>query len=124
MDWYGDEWLERQKAAYTVRVNDAGENLAEAMRTQISVQGPPRSLPGDPPHMDTTALHESIEVIPGEEGDLIFASIGTAIFYGILLEYGRSNCAPRPWLLRTLLQEQDAIMARIAGEVDTGGGGI
>ena|SRR3990172_5664840 len=70
----------------------AGEIEAQ-IRTAISIQGPPRSLPGEPPHKDTGRLHANFRVTAGSEGLNVWA-----MPYAWFLEGGTVNMDPRPFV--------------------------
>ena len=76
-----------------------GERRAKEL---VSIQGPPRSSPGNPPHMDTQQLHDGItsEVDAGQ----MAARFGTDVPHGFMLEVGTSKMAARPWLRRSAME--------------------
>jgi len=85
-----------------------GVNLySEAVRDKISVQGPPRSTPGNPPHMDTTALHEGFGYTVIKEQ--LTARAGSDQSYSLDLEFGNSRMQPRPFIRSTLIERRDDI---------------
>lgn len=115
-EWHGDEFFSGITQQITSGVAEASLTLQGKMKELISIQGPPRSKPGEAPHKDTSQLYESIEAIgPAVQGDLVVASVGTSVEYGILLEYGTSKMAARPWLTRSLRENQSVIAAQIVG---------
>ena len=115
-EWHGDEFFTGIRQRITSGVEQAALTLKTAMQELISVQGPPRSSPGEAPHKDTGDLYASIQAIgPVVQGDLVVASVGTDLRYGILLEYGTSRMAARPWLSRALRQTQTQLAAQIVG---------
>lgn len=115
-DWHGDEFFADVRTRVTGGVGQAAQDLKASLQVLIGIQGPPRSKPGEPPHRDTGALQASIEVNgPAEQGDAVFASVGTALEYGRYLEFGTSRMAARPWLSRGLYQNNDRIARTITG---------
>jgi hypothetical protein len=111
-DWHGDSFFEAVRDRISANVAKAANELRTDMRILIGIQGPPRSVPGESPHMDTQALRDSVEMIgPAVQGDLIFSSVGTALFYGAILELQMN----RPWLSRGLHNNEAKIAATIIG---------
>ncbi len=81
------------------RVHNAAAHLMRKLFDQIiisiSVQGPPRSQPGEPPHMDTTKLVTTF-VFEYIEEQLVYR-ISSPEEYSIMLEIGTSRMAARPF---------------------------
>lgn len=91
---------------------DSGANLyAQEVRDKLGIQGPPRSLPGEPPHMDTQALIAGF----GHQIDRanLIAVIGADVDYALDLELGRANMAPRPYIRGTLIEHANDIAKEI-----------
>lgn len=110
----GDDFFAGIRRQIASGVAAAAEDVKATAKQLTSTQGPPRSLPGNPPHKDTGELYASVEAIgPADDGDLIVASVGTSIPYGLYLEMGTSRMAARPWLGRALRQRQSAIARQI-----------
>lgn len=84
-------------------IDDAAMHLVGAIKDRIGVQGPPRSAPGNPPHMDTRVLHDSID--HATDPAALTATVGTDVFYGQTLELHMS----RPFMVPTLLEQADEI---------------
>lgn len=68
------------------------------LRATISIPGPPRSLPYDPPRMETGVLQESYEVDVNTRGDRWTGEIATDVEYAKYLELGTRYMEPRPHL--------------------------
>lgn len=118
-NWHGDDFFNGVVDRITKNVGKAANGVRDYAKQLIGIQGPPRSLPGEPPHMDTTRLMNSVEVIgPAAQNDLVFASIGTSVPYGKYLEFGTTHTAARPWLVRSLRERQDATTKTIAYGTD------
>jgi hypothetical protein len=115
-EWHGDEFFSGITQRITAGVAEASLTLKSKMKELISIQGPPRSKPGEAPHKDTSRLYNSIQAIgPAVQGDQVIASVGTDVPYGIMLEYGTSRMAARPWLTRSLRENQSQIAKQIIG---------
>ncbi len=103
------------------RLARAGEYLQSRMRYAISIPGPPRSLPGESPHIDTSDLIESIAVVgvvAADVGDLFEAQkvlVGSPLIYSGYLEFGTMRMAPRPFVLRTLNEQIGAVLDIMTG---------
>jgi hypothetical protein len=89
-------------------LDDAAKYYAERLKAKISIQGPPRSTPGNPPHMDTGDLHDSIEAQPVDVASLT-ARIGSDMPYASTLEL----TTDRPAWVPTLIEEADEIGRRV-----------
>jgi hypothetical protein len=80
----------------------------------ISTPGPPRSSPGNPPHVDTGALVASIE--SSVDNRDMTGRVGTNLEYGLYLELGtKRGLAPRPWLRRALAETMSRVRSIMAG---------
>jgi len=91
-------------------VKKAAEYMKMRLKEKVS-QGysPPPSLPGNPPHVDTGELWNSIT----------YRVQGTTITFkaaqhGIYLEYGTSKMAARPWLNNTMLLHNNRVQHIVA----------
>lgn len=113
LKWYGPQCRQAVHARLAKNLDEAAEYTEESLAALISVQGPPRSTPGNPPHMDTTELWQSIDHVT--DTNALVATVGTDKEYAVYLEMGTSKMAPRPWFLRTLLFIQGAL-ARILAQ--------
>jgi hypothetical protein len=112
MKWYGPQATSRLEKKLGGNMERAGRELALRVRTAISTQGPPRSAPGQPPHIDTQVLIASY----GHETD--YANLGTRIGsdvpYSVYLEAGTPDMAARPHLVSTLLASANDLAHLIA----------
>jgi hypothetical protein len=112
--WHGDEFFEGVRSKLTAGVGAGGELVADKMRESISVSGPPRSSPGEPPHVDSGVLLASIQVVgPAVQGDVIVAAVGSDVPYSVYLEYGTSRMAARPFMSRSIYDNQTEIGERV-----------
>ncbi len=116
-EYHGTEFFEGIRERVTIGVGEAANILKDELKELISIQGPPRSKPGESPHKDTGDLYASIEMIgPAVQEDMVVASVGTEIIYGRWLEFGNSQMAARPWLSKGLIQSQEHLTDRIFGK--------
>lgn len=112
--WDGDAFLAGFCAKMTTNVASAANLVKDKMKQLTGIQGPPRSVPGEPPHMDTTELNKTIAVIgPADDGDMIIASIGSPVPQAAYMEYGTRRVAARPWASRALRESQQAVVSVI-----------
>lgn len=86
------------RAGARAAVDAVSELAVEELKIETGTQGPPRSLPGGAPHMDTTELNLSIRKQNYSESGVEGAVIGEDTPYALALEFGNpeSNLAPRP----------------------------
>jgi len=136
VQWGGPEFKKKVDAAAVKGLEAAATHLRLKMRANLTVQGYPvarRSRPGEFPRMDTTSLVKSITATRASESNL---SVGVGVRanamndginqyisnvhshhggptpvndYALWLEFGTKNMAPRPFMLRTLLEESDKL---------------
>lgn len=88
-------------------LEDAASHYEERLKEKIGIQGPPRSTPGNPPHMDTKALHDSIE--HQVDAASLTARIGSDVEYASTLEL----TTDRPAWVPTLIEEADELGRRV-----------
>jgi len=84
-------------------LEDGVDLYSEAVREKISTQGPPRSTPGSPPHMDTKALHDGFGYVVVKEQ--LTARAGSELPYAAALELTMD----RPYIRSTLIERRDDI---------------
>lgn len=89
-------------------LEDAASFYEEKVAEAISIQGPPRSTPGNPPHMDTRFLHDESLDHEVDAGNLI-ATIGSTASYAATLEISMD----RPIFIPPLITNADEIARRI-----------
>lgn len=101
------KWFD-QKVTAAIR-KEVGANLAPAlthaideMHDRIGTQGPPRSSPGEAPHMDSGQLFDSLYIEVDASG--LQARIGSTIPWAVYTEQGTDSMAPRPWFLPSILK--------------------
>jgi hypothetical protein len=110
--WYGDKATSRFMAKLADNLDDAGRELAQRVRDKISIEGPPRSSPGNPPHVDTGELVASY----GHDTDptSLTTVVGSDVPYSAYLESGTPTMAPRPHLTDTLIESADDLSRIVA----------
>jgi len=135
-EWRGEAFKEQINEAVAVGITDGAVHVARAMKRNIGVQGPPTSLPGAFPHMDTTSLNRSISVDVATAKSLVAAAgvarearnseTGVRVDdYALKLEFGGLGQQPRPWAVRTLREETGKLFGIIVeSTARTLGGGL
>lgn len=94
-------------------VAKSAEDLRDAAREMIGKPGTARrSLPGEPPRVDTGRLRDSLFVRLRKGG--LSAEVGTDLEYGRDLEFGTRRVAARPWLQPAFEASKARIAARLA----------
>lgn len=76
-------------------------DVQELISIPVSSKG--RSLPSEPPHLETGALRRSVRIEKIEDFSVTVAAggSGTAVDYARALEYGSSSMEPRPFFFIT-----------------------
>lgn len=111
--WQGDEFFESVRGQIRANLATAADVLKADLKETIGIQGPPRSVSGEAPRMDSQDLYKSIRVAgPTDNGDSITAQAGTDLYYGAKLELEMN----RPWLASTLYANEKKYVAIITGE--------
>jgi hypothetical protein len=85
----------------------AVSHLVEEIRGEISIQGPPRSEPGHPPHVDTGRLLASWGHVTSAPA--LRARAYSDVPWSVYLELGTRDMLPRPSILPTLLRTGPAL---------------
>ena len=101
------------------RLRKATDFLVGTIKENIGFVGPPRSQPGQFPHMDTTALHDSIEGKVHGWGSVVTASTE----YASMLEFGTDKMAARPFMQPSLQEASTDISRILVGKEPTYDGG-
>lgn len=115
--WYGPQMVKHLRTAWAPQWEQGALFYEQMLRREVSVPGPPRSLPGNPPHIDTSDLIESFEHV--FDPSTFEAEIGNTSDHVVALEKGTKGrgggvgaMAPRPFFLPALARWQNKI-ARI-----------
>ena len=100
----------RSRLARNLRYADAA--IAGRARELTGTPGPPRSEPGESPHMDSDRLHDSIydEV----DGAGLISLIGSTEEHAVYTEIGTPDMDPRPWLTPAILDTADQAARELA----------
>lgn len=92
----------------------ATRHLRNAVIKNLSTKWPPPSSPGEPPHLRTGTLRNSISTQVTTEGDKIVGRVGTNVRYAVFLEVTQN----RSFLVFTAEQEKERLKAILAGRAD------
>lgn len=95
-------------AHLAANLGDAAGLLRDAIKEAIATPGPPRSRPGEAPHVDTGRLRESIDHSEVDASTLS-VTVGTDVPYAPILETAMN----RPFLLSTLINISDELAREI-----------
>lgn len=100
--WNGSGLRSSIHTYMAARLPRALQKVADTITMSISTQGPPRSKPFNPPHVDKRVLVTSYEI---KELDLanLTGSVGSDVEYAILLELGTEDVKPRPHIVVGLI---------------------
>ena len=119
--WRGGQVTSEIKKIIAPRLKRVGSELRNHIVRKISqgktrTQGP--SKPGFPPHIDTGHLRKNIfwELLQGG----LTVRVGTTVDYGLDLEQGTRNVAPRPYLRVSLTEMTPKIKRLLAGKYKKG----
>ena len=82
--WNGDAFLDAIEREYSARLDAAAQVLADKTRELLSVQGPPRSKPGEPSHKDSGDMYDSITV----RGSGLVRQVGSPLDYYVYQNLG------------------------------------
>lgn len=93
-------------------LDEAGRLLVQEIQGAIAIQGPPRSTPGEAPHIDTGDLIASYRHETDRSG--LGSRVGSDVPYSVNLELGTPTMAARPHVIPTLLTTADALAHEIA----------
>lgn len=129
--WNGDEILNQLSVAFDdALLETADAILVPALMKTLSIQGPPPSLPFTAPHRQTDEAHDA-SADPGvrhlQESIAAWVEDGAVLvgctnnIYGLYLEIGTQEMAPRPWLMATMEDKavQDDFVQFITAKVLT-----
>jgi len=120
LQWYGVDIVDRTNGMALQGCLAGAIHLRDAIQVKIAIIGPPRSQPGEAPHVDTGALRGSIEIIPIPAGQKGY-SVGSGLDYAVYLELGTRKMDPRPFMTVTALEEMDATAQMVAAGARSGG---
>lgn len=109
--WQGDRLRNRVLQGMVQGLFRAGPILTDTITHLIGIQGPPRSQPWNPPHIDTAALIKSIDYYVDGASMTLYA--GGTVPYLPHLELGTARMAPRPFMTRALIASGDSAAREI-----------
>ena len=92
--------LDKRLLAFAETLRDY---IRELISTPTATHG--TSDPYHPPHLDTGELHDSITVTKYMDG----YAVGSDVPHAIKLELGTAHMEPRPFLIRSLLENIDVL---------------
>ena len=114
VNWYGPQVFAAMAAKAKRNLTAAATHLQNAVKRDLGrAPGPPRgapSRPGGVPHYRTTNLQKSISY--EVQGMRAFVGVDQTVKYGLHLELGTRDMAPRPFL-RPALHRERARLLRI-----------
>lgn len=113
LEWNGEAVKAEIAEAAANGLNTAAETLKDEMKHNVSVVGPPRSQPGEFPHIDTQAFFDSLSTDKATAQDLTSAAGVLGMMYNtrtskkvddyaVALEFRGPFAGGRPWAMRSL----------------------
>jgi HK97 gp10 family phage protein len=119
MTWNSDVITKKLEGKVRGRLRRIGAMLRKYIIMKITKgktrrDGP--SKPGQPPHVDTGRLRQSIAWELHSDGRGV--RIGTNVNYGKYLEEGTRHMAPRPYLRPSLKESRAMIKMILSGSLD------
>jgi hypothetical protein len=123
LQWSGDTVTRTLEEALFRGLTNAGIVLKRKMSDTVGVKGHPRarrSLPGEPPRVETNLLRKSLSVIPSRSERLV--RVGTNVPHGRYMEFGTKNVLPRPWVQRSINDAREGMIAAIRAAMRAGVG--
>jgi hypothetical protein len=118
LDWHGNEVTRSLESQLATRLDSATEYLRQRVTTNL---GPPDhdprrgSRPGEYPLSNEGQLKEHVLV---GHPDPLTRRLYTDSDYGLWLEIGTRRMRPRPFLSRTLQEEQDRVAEILTRGID------
>jgi len=112
VNWKGEAFMQRMEAQYDARLGRAAEIVAAKQREFINTPYPPASSPGESPHKRTGNLQAKVAVTKPAP---LVRRIGSSAFYALFLELGTRKMAPRPFLLKSLMETAQDVKNTVAG---------
>ncbi len=112
-NWKGDAITARLKKELADKLQPTLQIALERIHGYIGTQGPPRSAPGAPPHMDSQQLYDSFAIEVDASG--LKARLGSFVPWSVYLEEGTPEMEARPFFLMSIVQTTND-MARELGK--------
>jgi len=110
-DWRGQELINAVRGLIARNMDPAARLLQSAERKEVSIPGPPRSSPGEAPHIDTSDLIQSIDYLVDYPSMTFY--VAPQVPYAEMLEAGTVNMQPRPFIVKTFIQSGDDVARRV-----------
>jgi HK97 gp10 family phage protein len=108
------------------RVGAATALVHREMVKKVSTPGPPRSTPGNPPHVGFKmrkgkptgggALRQSIQPTVVRTGNTIVGDVTANVEHAGYLEFGTSRMAARPFIRPTMAEQRENVRAIMRGK--------
>lgn len=110
--WYGKQLEGKLEAAAFQGVMDAAQIVREKIQVNISVVGPPHSLPGEAPHLISGDLQDSVKIKSSRRKVEAWVVVEADYALALELGYAPRNLEPRPYIVRSLHEsKQEAVKA-------------
>ena len=106
-------WLKQSREEMGKRLEKALIFLQNQAKIALSIKGPPRSSPGEFPHIDSGKLRQSITHITDKEA--LIGWLGTNLIYARYLAGGTKNMAPRALFEQVVEANQGALNKILKG---------
>lgn len=101
MAWHGDAAGKILFGWLGLNLGNSMEVAKAEMQRAIGTQGPPRSRPNAPPHVDTRELYDSLFVDVDQAA--LVGRVGSDVPHAVYTERGTNHVAPRPWFNPSIL---------------------
>jgi hypothetical protein len=112
MNWLGDQVAAAIRARLGANLRPACDLLAARCRSRIATPGPPRSRPGQSPHIDSGRLIRS--VVAGADPGSLRGYVQSDVEHAAYTEEGTRRMAARPWMLPALKDAADDAARELA----------
>ena len=113
MTWNGPAFVERIRQRVRDGVTKAADSLSQELTATVSTPGPPRSAPGESPHIDRDVLHAEMTFTEATDDANPSALAGSDAPYATYLERGTMKMAARPWANKTLQEQREQVKTDI-----------
>lgn len=112
LSWTGGRAVRTLRSRLGRNMHSADEAILDNARHLIGTHGPPRSVPGQPPHVDSGRLIDSLydEV----DSSALESRIGSSEEHAVYMEIGTPTVAARPWFEPAILASVDEMARRLA----------
>lgn len=84
--------------------------VKRTMRRLLNIPYPPASTPGQSPRKRTGNLRDSITYVLNKKTLTLLIGPSEDADYGLYLEFGTKHIAPRPFMMKALLQEKKRLL--------------